>query len=522
MTRPVISLTRRQFLVGASGFSLALPTLSSLFVEKAYGANPVLVRRPRLCWLATNHGAAFESSFFPDVALTDSQELFADHTVAAGSLVDQSLSSNPDTATLSAILKARAELLSPRRISQINILRGLDIPFGIGHHTGGHLGNYAYNETVGGVAFEARNSPRPTIDQIMAWSPSFYDDLSAVRERALVMGTRAVSFGYSNPSSATGEIQNIRGALSSLELFHRVFGGSENDTIARTPVVDRVLESYRRLRNGNRRLSTADRQRLDDHMDRIAELQRKLNTAVPASCAGLSTPSDDSALHTSLDPQDAVAYAQLYNEVAAAALMCGASRIALLGLGDEQHFVEYAGDWHFDVAHYWLDPDKQKLLARSYQKVFEDVFLHLANLLDVEEADGYTYLDNSLLVWTQESGMSTHDPVSIPVVTAGSAAGYLRTGQLVDYRRVGNPDSHFQPLVDGEAMYAGMLYNQFLASVLQAMGIEPSEFERWGHKGYGLPLVEPAGTSLPFATHYQDTSSRYFEIASDVLPFLSR
>ena len=42
--------------------------------------------------------------------------------------------------------------------------------------------------------------------------------------------------------------------------------------------------------------------------------------------------------------------------------------------------------------------------------------------------------------------MSTHDPLSLPIVTAGSAAGFFRTGQSLDYRRVGNPDSRFQPL----------------------------------------------------------------------------
>jgi hypothetical protein len=48
----------------------------------------------------------------------------------------------------------------------------------------------------------------------------------------------------------------------------------------------------------------------------------------------------------------------------------------------------------------------------------------------------------------------------------------------------------------------------------------PSEFERWGHRGVGLPRVEVPGVSVPFATHYQNTSSRYFQVASDLLPFL--
>lgn len=117
--------------------------------------------------------------------------------------------------------------------------------------------------------------------------------------------------------------------------------------------------------------------------------------------------------------------------------------------------------------------------------------------------------------------MSTHDALSLPVVTAGSAAGYLKTGQFIDYRRLGDPRSKFDPLFDGYFMYAGMLYNQFLATVLQAMGMSAREFERWGHKGYGHPMVAPSDIGiLPFAKHYESTSSRYFEIASDPLPFL--
>jgi hypothetical protein len=215
-----------------------------------------------------------------------------------------------------------------------------------------------------------------------------------------------------------------------------------------------------------------------------------------------------------------VQYAQLFNEVVAAAFICGASRIAVLGLSDQQRFVDFAGEWHFDVAHYSLDAVKQDLLARSYQRIFERVFLDLAARLDVEDEDGHSYLDNTLMVWTQESGASTHDPVSIPVVTCGSAAGFLRSGQLIDYRRMDHPDAFFQPLSELAPTYAGVTYNQFLATVLQAMGMAPSDFERWGHKGYGLPLVEKPGTSLPFDTHYQNNSSRYFQIASERLAFL--
>jgi hypothetical protein len=515
-----VPLTRRQFLLGAAGYRLALPTLTSLLSNTAFGADPVFVRRPRLYWLTTNHGAAFESAFFPAVARLDrSQALFSDHAVASGAL--RGTTADDGHTALSGILHAPSALLSARRIGQLNVLRGIDIPFGIGHHTGGHLGNYARNEALGGTGLEVQAEPRPTLDQLLAWSPSFYDDLGAVRERALVLGTREVSFGYSQPSTGTGAVQSVRGIASSLELFHRLFSPPDAPRSGRVPVVDRVLASYHLLRNANRRLSAADRQRLDDHMDRVAELQRKLNAALPLSCGGLHAPTDDSTWHATLDPSDAVRYAQLHNEVVAAAFLCGASRIAVLSLSDDQRFVEFTGDWHAEVAHYWNDPGRQALLARSYQRVFEAVFLDMAARLDVDEADGTSYLDNTLMVWSQECGMSTHDAVSLPIVTAGSAAGALRTGLSLDYRRVGHPDSRFQPLLDAEASYAGLLHSQFLATVLQAMGMPPAQFERWGHRGYGVPRVDPPGTAVPFATHYRDTSSRYFQIASDPLPFLA-
>jgi hypothetical protein len=278
-----------------------------------------------------------------------------------------------------------------------------------------------------------------------------------------------------------------------------------------------VLESYKNLRNGNRRLSVADKQRLDDHMARIAELERKLKAG--ASCGEVTKPTDDAQNHRANSEKDAIAYGKLWNEVVAAAFVCGTSRIGVLGFGGTEKFVAYGGDWHQEVAHQWQLADKQELIKRSYQKVFEGIFLDLAAKLNVEEAPGMTYLDNSLLVWSQESGMSTHDSVTIPVVTFGSAAGFFKTGQLCDYRRIGNANSTFDPMAGGK-QYLGLLYNQWLATVLQAMHVPPGDFERWGHKGYGVPFISKESWTPPYAKHYGDTSSRYFATASDVLPFL--
>ena len=517
MKRQIIDVTRRQFLLGLGGATLALPVLPSLLTRTAYGAEPTYTRRPRLFWVTTDHGAAFESSMFPNAAqLTSTADIFSDHPYKFGKLTG---STNGTARSLSAVLSADSGRFSEALIAKMNVLYGLDVPFYIAHNTGLHLGNYARNDGNGSDGKAVQDKPRPTIDQLLAWSSSFYPDLSSIRERAMVIGSQAVSWNYSKPSDQTGNIENVRGTSSSLDLFKRIFVAPTTTTPTRAPVVDKVLASYKNLRNSNRRLSAADRQRLDDHIDRIAELERKLGSGSSNSCGSITAPKEDANKFRGNDPTSAAKWGQAFNDVVAAAFMCGTSRIGVMSYGSTEAFVSYSGDWHQDVAHQWQNADPQKQLVTSYQRFFETVFLDLAAKLDVEEAPGMTYLDNSLLVWSQESGMETHGTVSVPVVTFGSAAGFFKTGQYIDYRRTNAGGAKFDPGAGG-TQYCGLLYNQWLATALQAMGAKPAEFERWGHKGYGVPFLTQEDWTPPYRKHYTNTSSRYFTMASDILPGL--
>jgi hypothetical protein len=512
--RRVVDISRRQMLKGLGGAALALPFLPSLVRAQGVG-DPSFTRPPRLFWLCSDHGGAFETNMFPSSSLlTERSMMFGDHEVAAGML--NATMEGSDT-VLSPVLRAPSSRLTPSLVSKMNVLYGLDVPFYIAHNTGLHLGNYARNDGNGTDGTNVQGMPRPTIDQIMAWSPSFYPDLGSTRERAMVMSDRPVSWNYSDPAGQSGSIDNVRGYTSSRALFDTIFVPPDVGAPVRTPIVDRVLESYRRLRDGNRRLSSNDRQRLEDHIARVAELERKLSAV--ASCGDVDAPSQDSDQHFGNTEADAIAYGKLFGDVAVTAFMCGTSRIGVLGYGGTERFTAYGGDWHQEVAHQWQTPDRQDLLVRSYQSLFANVFADIAAQLDVEEAPGMTYLDNSLLVWSQESGMETHGSISIPVVTFGSAAGYFKTGQFIDYRRVGDPMSSFDPGAGG-MQYMGVLYNQWLATVLQSMGVPAAEFERWGHRGYGVPYVTADDWTPQYRNHYESTDSRYFQMASDVLPFL--
>jgi len=84
-------------------------------------------------------------------------------------------------------------------------------------------------------------------------------------------------------------------------------------------------------------------------------------------------------------------------------------------------------------------------------------------------------------MYCNENGYRTHSGTGIPIVTFGSAGGFFRTGQLVDFRRdQANPRGH------------GITCNQLLSIVLQSMGLPRSEFEVGGQQGYGRMRVGPA------------------------------
>jgi hypothetical protein len=519
----VVNRSRRQFLVGTGGFTLALPFLPSLFANTAKAQ--AYTQLPRFVGMATHHGAAWGPNMFPaESLLTNTQNLYTDHAVKSGAL---KATVNGSNASLCKVLTANSQRLSDKIVAKLNVLRGLDVPFYLSHNTGGHLGNFArsdrsnvesdYVSKVGGHI--------PTIDQVMAWSPSFYKDLSSIKQRTLNIGQDgglAISWGYANPQSKSGAIQPVPSANNSLQLFNSIFvesQPSQQPVNPRTPIVDRVMDSYRKLMAGTfgdaTRLSKADKARLDDHMTRLSELERRVNTVASASCGDIDRPG--SGVNKGLRDNDLAAtinFYKMFNDVIVAAFICGTSRIA--SVYSDELWSTYAGDWHQEVAHQAAVPDgnKQGIICAAYQQFFENCFLDLVNKLDVEEANGKTYLDATLVQWSQESGPSTHDPISTPIITAGSAAGYLKTGVYADYRRKNAPSLGHTNEKPWQDLQVGVLYSRWLATALQAMGVPPSEFERNGKRGYGQTYTD---------TYYgkQDYwPTRLFDDASSPLPFL--
>ena len=120
---------------------------------------------------------------------------------------------------------------------QENVISGSTVLV-IGHHSGGHLGNFARNDTN-----KLEDKARPTIDQLMAYSSSFYPDEKAIKKRSMhvgVDGHLSVSWGWSNPTQRSGNIQPVPSSLSSKDLFDSIFVRQATpQASARMPGVDR-------------------------------------------------------------------------------------------------------------------------------------------------------------------------------------------------------------------------------------------------------------------------------------------
>ena len=480
---PTNAVARRQFLRGAGGFTLALPLLPSLQPRSAWAAEPA--RQKHFVAMMTDHGGVLQDNMFPSAAgLTNSEELYPGHTGKWGPLVARSEGGD---SVLCPTLRAPSGTLTPALAGKMNVLAGMMCTFGISHNRGLHLGNYAANDGNGSSGKAAQAFPRPTIDQVMGWSPSFYPSLNGIKERVMVTGSRpGYSYNWSNAQAKSGSIQEIGTISSPQQMFDKIFvpGAPTNPATPAPPkratIVDRVLENYKRLRNGNTRLSKQDRQRLDDHMSRLSELDRKVNTMSVSTIkeCGQQTkpPSNGSGLATF----------SLMNDVFVAAFVCGTSRIGTMSITTP--LVQFSGSWHQDVAHKGFEAGPQALLVAHNQKVFSGIFLDLARKLDSVDLGGHTLLDDTLIAWTQECAAATHESYNVPIVTIGSAGGALKTGKHCDFRYM-NPKSEY-PYVKGKGLFPGLPWNQYLGGVLVAMGLPRSEFETASMKGYGHPAVD--------------------------------
>ncbi|WP_165252996.1 DUF1552 domain-containing protein [Paludisphaera soli] len=219
-------------------------------------------------------------------------------------------------------------------------------------------------------------------------------------------------------------------------VFERLFGegGTAADRRAalrrRASLLDSVVEEVARLRN---RLGPADRARVDQYLESVREVERRIQRAEAAT--------KDDAL-PDLDrpvgvPADYAEHARLMFDLQVLALRGDVTRVITFQLARETSARTYpeigVPDPHHPLTHHGNDPAKVARMAKIntfHVSLFAEF---LAKLAAVPEAGG-SLLDHSLYLYGSGMGdPNVHDHTNLPILVAGGAAGRMKGGRHIRY-----------------------------------------------------------------------------------------
>jgi len=222
-------------------------------------------------------------------------------------------------------------------------------------------------------------------------------------------------------------------------------------------ILDTVAGEYQRVAAG---LGSADRQRLDAHLEAVRDIEGRLTRVGTLSGAACADP-----VVTALDKDDNDAFpavGALQIDLLAMALACDVTRVASLQWSRSVSDVRFTwlgiDQGHHELSHF-ADDDAGAVdkLSRIESWYATQLATLIAKLKAIPEGDG-TVLDNTVILFCNELAKgNTHSRQDAGYVLAGRAGGALETGRFLRY--------------DGDTPHNGLL-----VSLLNAMDVPDQRF----------------------------------------------
>jgi len=455
---------RRNFIKTFGALGASIPFLPSL-LSMSLNAQDTLVPK-RFVFIRTAHGSRKENW---DPGIKPPELLGKD--IRSGSL--QELFSSTQ-------LNKLIDTNFNQYLNQLTYIKGLDIPIGIGHNYGGALGHYST-----GDGYE-------TIDQLLARSSKFYQGVTPVIDSLIFS-----SYGFCSYMNQNGSLKPRSGYSDPSAAFDLLFNLSKSSNLTKSgSAIDIALKRFEEIKKSNK-LSSADKKILENQMFLLNEMGVKLK-----KIKSVTTPQNPIPTGTLTLTQRYEAFV----DVGVLALFNNLTNILVINI--EEADGVGASTWH-SASHdseTQLSPNHYKASYWAAQKVFLRL---IKKMSDITEANGRTLLDNSLVFWGGEMSQGAgHVQENMPVILAGSAQGFIKPGQFLDYSQY-----DLKPVPSnnmGDSQYMGRSYNQLLNTILQSMGLNPADYEKNGQSGYG----QAVSASLSRNLRYKDIISE----VGNVLP----
>lgn len=253
----------------------------------------------------------------------------------------------------------------------------------------------------------------------------------------------SIEFGVAVPDRADpwtrmsyrGGNQPVAPVDDPYRMFSKLYGQmKDKDTLA--SILDDVKADLEKV---SRKLSTRDKQMLEEHMTLVRSFETELKAPADASISH-PMPALDPGVEIVNDNTPQLSRMQI--NLLVNALANDMSRVATLqymrSVGQAQMRWLGVEEGHHTLSH---EPDDNKDAFAKLQKInswFSGEFAYLAKRLSEtpEPSGDGTMLDNTLLVWTNELGKgNSHTLDNIPIVMVGGAPG-LKMGRFLNLDKV--------------------------------------------------------------------------------------
>lgn len=462
--------TRRQFLVGAGGYSILIPFLPSLMSREAQAAATTNPRR--LMIMNYEHNIMASENIQPTVATN----------VLATGVKNAPLSSYKGSM---GNFMTNANMMSIKNSGLMTIVRGLDSLTTPDAHGSTWLTAGNINVGNSGVAFS------PSLDSYMEASKTLYPTTQSYFKKVLrcngsvsfqKVGTQVAAisdcYGDNDPNDYNGAgklYKDMVGLLNGTSTPAPPSG-------IQGPILNKVYAAFQAVKSG-RVISAEDKARLDNHMQLLSELQNSFAGAAPVQPLNCSNPITDknqpTAAKTSYNDKMII-----YFKLIAMALSCGLTKVAILNtestatynIGvNNVSFPSGGVAFHNGVVHnehgYTL-ADQQSLysywLKWHMDKLSDLVLAPLMATQDPLNSNGKSILENMLVVVQSEAGVNTnpgaHVNLDYQPIMFGNMGGVIKSDQIVVYDR------------GTKSRGIGVAANAFMITLLQAMGLAESEY----------------------------------------------
>lgn len=423
------NLSRRRFLRGL-GAAITLPTFASL--------------RPLQSQSAAGAGAAALGTTASGAPLRSLFVFFPNGAIPAEWWPQQSASAA--SADPGYRFNRTLEPLEPWR-NQVQVLGGLDNipanpgPDGAGDHARGN-GTFLTSVRLKKSSTDVRAGV--SIDQVIAGRvghltrlPSLELTCDHIRKSS---GCDAgYSCAYQFNLSWRNESTPMTAENNPRLVFERLFGsGAPAERAAnlqrrqqeQRSILDFVLEDARDMK---RRLDARDREKLDQYLTGLREVEERITRAERFNVAldpSVQTPEGIPGTHAG--------HVQLMYDLLVLAFQTDTTRVATLQLsydGSNRSFSEIGiAEGHHDLTHHQNRPDWVAKVAEIDRWYVTQFASFLEKLQAVQDSDTRPLLHNSMIVYG--SGIADgnrHTHSNLPVLLAGAGGGTLKTGRYVQH-----------------------------------------------------------------------------------------